>query len=292
MKRDTSDSELGTQSVVVGLDDGAAADDTLQSVVVGLDGGAAADDTPTSVVVGLDADDTLWHCERDFAEIQRQFCEMMAPYMAADGPDAQQNLDAVERQNLAVFGYGSKGFMLSMVESAIQMSDGAVTGDEIQRILDWGKDLLGAGKRGLELLDGVEAALDRLEGRRTIVITKGDLFEQESKVAASGLGERFESVEVVPEKTPDQYLKVLGRSGIDPADLIFIGNSVKSDILPVIEIGGTAILVPYPLEWVHERATFPEDHPRAHRAESLGAAVEIAERLIAARRAVPNEGTT
>lgn len=265
MKRDTFDVELD------------AADDAVRSVVVGLD----ADDAVRSVVVGLDADDTLWHCERDFAEIQRQFCDMMAPYMAADGPGAQDNLDAVERQNLAVFGYGSKGFMLSMIESAIQMSDGAVTGDEIQRILDWGKDLLGAGQRGLELLDGVEAALDRLAGRRTIVITKGDLFEQESKVAASGLGERFDSVEVVPEKTPDQYLKVLSRAGIDPSNLIFIGNSVKSDILPVLEIGGTAILVPYPLEWVHERATFPEDHPRAHRAESLGAAVEIADRLIA-----------
>jgi putative hydrolase of the HAD superfamily len=227
-----------------------------------------ASSKPFRVRVGFDADDTLWHCERDFADIQRRFAELLAPWAAVDA-SIGEHLDAVERRNLEVFGYGVKGFMLSMIESAIMLTDGGVTADEIQRIIDWGKDLLGAGGRGLETLDGVAGVLDALEDRELVLITKGDLFEQETKVAASGLADHFSAVEVVAEKSATSFCRVLERHSIDPAEFVFIGNSVKSDILPVLELGGYAVHVPYPLVWAHEEAPLPADHDRLFQAGSI-----------------------
>ena len=131
---------------------------------------------PFRLSIGFDADDTLWHCERDFDQIQQRFGELLAPWMERDTA-ATSHLEAIERRNLEIFGYGVKGFTLSMVESAIQLSDGGVGADEIQQIIDWGKDLLGAGGRGLELIDDVEITLAALSHRGLTLITKGDLPE-------------------------------------------------------------------------------------------------------------------
>lgn len=218
--------------------------------------------------VGLDADDTLWHCEREFRDIQDRFSELMQPW-AGSTEVAANELEAVERRNLEIFGYGVKGFTLSMVDTAIMMSDGGVSADDIHRIVSWGKDLLGKGSRGLHLIDGVADVLESLRGHRCVVITKGDLFEQETKVAASGLADYFDAVEVVAEKTPRSYSAVLGRLDIDPATFVFAGNSVKSDVLPVLEVGAVAALVPYPLVWSHEEADFPDAHPKAAQLTTL-----------------------
>lgn len=231
-----------------------------------------------SLRVGFDADDTLWHCERDFAEIQRRFAELLAPWAAVDS-SISEHLDAVERRNLEVFGYGVKGFTLSMIESAIMLTDGGVSADEVQRIIDWGKDLLGAGGRGLEPLEGVAEALAALEERQLVLITKGDLFEQESKVAASGFAERFAVVEVVAEKSVSTFAKVLARHGIDPESFVFVGNSVRSDVLPVLELGGYAIHIPYPLTWAHEEAPLPVGHERLISADSIAEVPAILERI-------------
>lgn len=223
---------------------------------------------PFRLSIGFDADDTLWHCERDFDQIQQRFGELLAPWMERDTA-ATSHLEAIERRNLEIFGYGVKGFTLSMVESAIQLSDGGVGADEIQQIIDWGKDLLGAGGRGLELIDDVEITLAAMSHRGLTLITKGDLFEQETKVAASGVAERFETVEVVAEKTAATFERVLQRHGIDPTRFVFAGNSIRSDILPVLELGGYAIHVPYPLVWAHEEAPTPTGHPRFYTADSI-----------------------
>jgi putative hydrolase of the HAD superfamily len=224
-------------------------------------------------LVGLDADDTLWETEGGFQDIASRFEALMAPYLLADAV-AGAHLDDVERRNLAVFGYGVKGFTLSMIETAIMLSDGAVGGDDIARILDWSREMLG---NALEPYPGVTEALALLArtGLRRSIITKGDLFEQETKVAASGLSEWVDGVEILPEKDLAHYNAVLRRWGVDPARFVMIGNSVRSDILPVLELGGWAIWVPSVNQWIHEVAEPPLDHPRFAVAASLGSAVEL-----------------
>ena len=201
-------------------------------------------------VIAFDGDDTLWHNETLFSVTQEKFRALLRPYVAEADIDA--SLLATEKRNLALFGYGIKGFTLSMIETAIEVSERRVTAAEIQTIIDHGKAML---DHPVELLDGVEEIVASLrEIYRLMLITKGDLFDQESKIARSGLAEQFWKIEIVSEKDPETYRRVLGSHDIDPDRFLMVGNSVRSDILPVLEIGGRAVHIPYHVTWEHEHA--------------------------------------
>ncbi|MCP4852596.1 MAG: HAD family hydrolase [Acidimicrobiales bacterium] len=199
-------------------------------------------------VLGVDADDTLWENEERFHEVEQRFRDLVTPW--ADSETADAALLATERTNIARHGYGIKGFVLSMVLTAVEISDAAIDARSLAGIVGWGHEMLA---HPIELLDGVPEALDALGStHRLLLITKGDLGDQLSKVRRSGLADRFWRVEVVPEKDPQTYRDVLDRHGVDPAEFTMVGNSVKSDVLPVLAIGGRAIHVPHTTTWVFE----------------------------------------
>ena len=204
---------------------------------------------PRFDLVAFDADDTLWHNETHFHSTQQRFRELLSAYHPPDWIDAR--LYAAEVRNLTHFGYGVKGFVLSMIETAVELSEGRVTGTQIQQVIDWGREML---TTPIELLPGVrEAVATVAETHRIAVITKGDLLDQEAKLARSGLGELFTAFEVVSEKDAKTYAAVMRRLGVEPSRFVMVGNSVKSDVLPVLEVGGAAVHVPYPLTWAHEQ---------------------------------------
>jgi putative hydrolase of the HAD superfamily len=199
--------------------------------------------------VAFDGDDTLWHNETVFSMTQERICALLADH--GDPATLGDRLYAVETRNLHLYGYGAKSFILSIIETAIEVSDGAVTTATIQEILDFGKAML---EHPVELLEGVRDAVEAVAatGRYELfVITKGDLFHQESKFARSGLDDLL-GVEIVNEKDVATYDRILRRRGLAPEAFCMVGNSLRSDILPVLEIGATAVHVPYPLTWAHE----------------------------------------
>ncbi len=218
--------------------------------------------------IGFDADDTLWHSETYFSTTEDRFRALLEPWCSHD--ETSKRLLDRERSNLSVFGYGIKGFTLSMVETAIAASDGAISTEAINEIISWGKEML---EHPVELIDGVEAVLDAVGAHyRLVLLTKGDLFHQESKIAESGLAERFAAVDVMAEKDADSYGRVLARLGIDPAGFLMVGNSVRSDVLPILELGGQAVHVPYAITWGHEKVK-PEERPDGFL--SLGSITEV-----------------
>ena len=199
-------------------------------------------------VIALDADDTLWHNERLFHATQSQFREMLSGYHSPEWIDAR--LLATETQNLAHYGYGIKGFVLSMIETAIELTEGRITGEEIGRLLEMGRAML---EDPTELLPGVRETVEALAGTyRLVLLTKGDLFDQEMKLARSGLGEMFSAVEIVSEKDARTYAAVMKRQGGAPERFLMVGNSLRSDVLPVLEAGGAAVYIPYEITWAHE----------------------------------------
>ena len=199
-------------------------------------------------VLGVDADDTLWENEERFHEVEQRFRDLMAPWSDGEATDAA--LLATERANIARHGYGIKGFALSMVLTAVEISDGTIDARSLAGIIGWGHEMLA---HPIELLDGVPEALDTLGStHRLLLITKGDLGDQLGKIERSGLADRFWRTEVVPEKDEHTYRGVLESHGIDPAEFTMVGNSVKSDVLPVLAIGGRAIHVPHTTTWVFE----------------------------------------
>ena len=206
------------------------------------------DDRP---VLGLDADDTLWENEVHFRETERRFVELMAPW--ADGSTTEAALLDTERANVEITGYGVKCFVLSMVETAISLSDGAVGAEPISRVLEWGRQMLEA---PVALLPDVAETIGTLaDAHRLLLITKGDLTDQRRKVDASGLADHFWRIEVVAEKDTPTYRDILSRHGIDATEFVRVGNSVPSDVLPVLEAGGRAIHIPHDLTWALETAT-------------------------------------
>jgi putative hydrolase of the HAD superfamily len=217
-------------------------------------------------LIGLDADDTLWHNEPHFQATQARLRELLAPFAGSEHVDAQ--LLAVERRNLEVYGYGVKGFTLSMIETALTLADARLPAASVAEIVAWGREMM---QHPVEPLPGVHDALQALAQRASLVlVTKGDLFHQEAKLAASGLGDFFAGIEIVSDKTADTYRRVFRRHGAGPEQALMAGNSVRSDVLPALEAGAHAAWVPYPLLWELEAADVPASHPRFRQLASLG----------------------
>lgn len=216
--------------------------------------------------VGLDADDTLWHNETIFRLTQDRLREMLADFASHDVTTAK--LAEVEKRNLRLYGYGVKGFTLSMIETAMELTGGEPPGRLIADILAAGREML---SEPVEPLPGVDNALAELSdaGYRLVLITKGDLLHQEQKLAASGLGDLFAAVEIVSEKDASTYARVFDRYGTGAAEAVMAGNSVRSDILPAIEAGAWGAYIPYHITWAHEVAETPTDHPRFRELASI-----------------------
>ena len=199
-------------------------------------------------LVGFDADDTLWRSQDYFDDAQARFERIVSAYV--DLTDIGKQLYECESRNIGIFGYGVKGMVLSMVETAVAMTDARITATDIHRIVQMGKDLL---RHPVEVLPGVREAVQAIAHDFPLVlITKGDLFHQEAKVRDSGLADLFGRIEIVSEKDPATYARVLGEFDIDPAQFLMVGNSLRSDIAPVLELGGWGVHVPYHVTWAHE----------------------------------------
>ncbi|MCM5662881.1 HAD family hydrolase [Galbibacter mesophilus] len=199
-------------------------------------------------VIGFDADDTLWVNETYFREAEQEFAKLLSGYETENKID--QELFKMEMQNLEIYGYGIKGFMLSMVESAIDLSNGKVDNATISKILNLGKEML---NKPVEVLDGVEEVLKTLVDKyRIILLTKGDLLDQERKLEKSGLSKYFHHIEVLSDKKEENYKNLLEHLEIDVNEFLMVGNSLKSDVLPIVNIGAKAIHVPFHTTWAHE----------------------------------------
>ena len=219
--------------------------------------------------VGLDADDTLWHNETIFRLTHARFVDLLAD--RADPDPIEARLAAVEQRNLRLYGYGVKGFTLSMIETAMELCEGEPPPGVIREILAAGREMLA---HPVETLPGVDEALAELSKHyRLVLITKGDLLDQERKLAASGLGDLFAAVEIVSEKDRSTYERVFTRHGTGPSQAVMVGNSMKSDVLPAIAAGAYAVHIPYAVTWAHEMAEAPV-HER--RFEFLDSIVKLA----------------
>lgn len=204
--------------------------------------------------IAFDADDTLWHNERIFLSTKDKYTALLAEYHDKDW--IEQHLDATETDNIKHFGYGVKGFTLSMIETACELTEGRITGDKIKEIITFAKEMLAS---PIEVLDGVKETIEELSKEyRLMCITKGDLLDQEAKLARSGLGEYFDTLEIVPRKVAATYQAILKRHNLSKDEFVMVGNSLKSDILPVVEIGARAVFIPYESEWFHEAVSEEE----------------------------------
>ena len=199
-------------------------------------------------MVGFDADDTLWKSEDYYRAAEAEFRRIVGGYI--DLEDVGGRLYEVEKRNLAVFGYGAKGMVLSMVEAAIEVTGSRIVAEDIHRIVSLGRGLL---LHPVEVLPGIPAAVDAVAERFPVVlITKGDLFHQEAKVRASGLADRFQRIEIVSEKDAGTYARLFREFGVRPEEFVMVGNSLRSDIAPVLELGGAGVHMPYHVTWAHE----------------------------------------
>jgi len=204
-------------------------------------------------VIAFDADDTLWHNETLYSITQDKFKQLLSQYRGTDGID--QVLYETEMRNLQHYGYGIKAFTLSMIETAIELTDAQIQGREIREIIGFAREML---KAPVQLLDGAADVVRTLSAsHQLMIITKGDLFDQESKIARSGLTDHFTHVEIVSHKTEDTYKALLAKHHIHPERFLMVGNSLKSDVLPVVGIGSRAVYIPYHLTWAHEVVANP-----------------------------------
>jgi putative hydrolase of the HAD superfamily len=216
-------------------------------------------------IIGVDADDTLWHHERHYQFTEARFRELLADYAPHD--HLAERLTAAEKRNLGHYGYGVKGFTLSMIETAIEVTEGKAPASVISEILEAGRDLLA---HPIETLPGVAETLESLKGSfRLVVITKGELLDQERKLAASGLDRLFDAVEIVSEKDAPVYDRIFRRHGNGPDAAMMVGNSLKSDIVPALEAGSWAVHVPSDHQWALDVADEPAGHPRFRRARAF-----------------------
>lgn len=215
-------------------------------------------------VIGFDADDTLWVNETYYREAELEFAKLLAQFETANKID--QELFKMEMKNLDYYGYGIKSFVLSMIESALEISNGKISNQSINDILKIGKDML---DKPIELLDGVEEVLKELSKKyRLILATKGDLLDQERKLERSGLIKYFHHIEVLSDKKEENYSKLLNHLDIDPPEFLMIGNSLKSDILPLVNINSNAIHVPFHTTWLHEQVAEEETNGKLYKTVS------------------------
>ena len=207
-------------------------------------------------VIAFDADDTLWVNEPYFQETEQKFCHLMADYLSHH--TLSQELFKTEISNLKLYGYGIKGYILSMIEAALKISNNTISTETIEKIIQYGKELL---EKPIELIEGVSETLEYLKGRyKLVVATKGDLLDQRRKLHNSGLGHYFHHIEVMSDKQETDYRDLVKRLDIDASQFLMIGNSLKSDVLPVLAIGGHAIHIPFHTTWEHERIDHKVEH--------------------------------
>ncbi len=223
-------------------------------------------------VIGFDADDTLWVNEPFYQSTENEFTHLFNGSLSQE--EISKELFKTEMQNLSLYGYGAKGFMLSMIETALRISPGGVSPETVERILRLGKKLMAM---PIELLDGVEKVLQQLKSHyRLIIATKGDLKDQERKLGDSGLAQYFHHIEVMSDKKKENYRTLLDHLDLDPCRFVMVGNSIKSDIQPVLDLGGHGIYIPYHTMWLHE--CVEDDSPkcdRFHKVEKIGDVLEL-----------------
>jgi len=216
-------------------------------------------------VIAFDADDTLFVNEPYFQETEQKFCALMSDYLSHQG--LSQELFKTEIDNLALYGYGIKAYILSMIEAAMKISNNTISIETIEKIIEYGKELL---QRPIELLDGVEETLKALHGNyKLVVATKGDLKDQRRKLHDSGLGNYFHHIEVMSDKQEKDYTDLLHRLEIKPEEFFMIGNSLKSDVLPVLAIGSYAVHIPFHTTWEHEKISHKVEHPNFRTLEKI-----------------------
>jgi putative hydrolase of the HAD superfamily len=218
-------------------------------------------------LVGFDGDDTLWHSEGYYQAVHAEFERVLGKYLDLADARVHERLLAMERENLHLFGYGAKGMTLSMLETAYALTTGRISASDLHHLLQLGKDTL---RHPVELLDGIrEAVVEVAKQCRVVLITKGDLFHQEAKVAASGLGGLFHRIEIVSEKDESAYRRVLAEFSIEPSAFLMVGNSLRSDIEPVLQLGGWGLHMPYHVTWAHEACHGVDPgHPRLLRVDA------------------------
>jgi len=223
-------------------------------------------------MVGFDGDDTLWRSEDYYRAAQREFERLLARYVDLD--DVHARLYAVEKRNLALFGYGAKGMTLSMLEAAIEITGSRIEASDLHRIVAIGKSLL---QHPVELLPGIADAVAAIARMHPVVlVTKGDLFHQEAKVRESGLAGLFRRIEIVSEKDVPTYARLLEEFGVAACEFVMIGNSLRSDIAPVLELGGWGVHMPYHVTWTHEtEASVADDAPRLRRVLAADELVDV-----------------
>jgi putative hydrolase of the HAD superfamily len=208
-------------------------------------------------VIAFDADDTLWVNEPYFQQTERKFCALLEDYLPHH--TVSQELFKVEIKNLYLYGYGIKGYILSMIEAALSISNNTIGTEVVEKIINYGKELL---EKPIELLEGIEDVLATLNGKyRLVVATKGDLLDQERKLKNSGIEHYFHHTEIMSDKKEADYEKLIKHLDILPEEFMMIGNSIKSDVLPVLAIGGNAVHVPYHTTWAHEHVEHNISHP-------------------------------
>ena len=234
-------------------------------------------------LVGFDADDTLWQNEAFFRMTEDRFAELLGDYAEREHLDAR--LLEAEKRNLGHYGFGVKGFVLSMIETAIEVTDERVPASVIAQIIAAGQDML---QHPIDLLPHAQAAVERLaDSHKILLVTKGDLLDQERKLAQSGLGDLFHGVEIVSDKKPAVYATIFERFGTTPEAAMMVGNSLKSDVIPPIEAGGWGTYVPHGLIWELERADKPADHPRYREISDLGELPALIDEIDDARSRLP-----
>ena len=216
-------------------------------------------------VIAFDADDTLWVNEPYFRATEEQFYKMLGEFSSQRG--LERELLKTEIENLGLYGYGIKGFVLSMIETALKVTENRIGARSIARIIALGKEMM---NQPIELLDGVEEVLDALKEKyRLVVATKGDLLDQERKLRKSGIAHHFHHVEIMSEKDDANYLKLIRHLDIQPDELMMIGNSLKSDIIPVLNVGGHGVHVPYHITWAHEQIEHTIDDEKFRSVEGI-----------------------
>ena len=222
-------------------------------------------------VIGFDADDTLWVNETYFLETEQKLRLLLSPYV--DGETVSAELFRTESHNMPLYGYGVKAYILSVLETTIRITEGKVPASILNQIIALGKEQL---TKPVELLDGVEETLNALVGRyRLIVVTKGDLLDQEQKLRRSGIEHLFHHVEVMSDKTDREYRSLLKHLDIRPEEFLMIGNSLRSDILPPLALGSYAVHVPYQTTWAHEMVDEPIVDARFHTVDSLWEVISL-----------------